>query len=112
MSRPTVQRSDLAGWAGYGYCALHSRFFWGLRLHPGVHPDRDADHVGTGQPEDRRARGPRRDAAMLEVDPDLVAQREGILSISDKGFASKPFEKELADQGIQLLRASPATDRV
>ncbi|BCJ51994.1 hypothetical protein Asp14428_34690 [Actinoplanes sp. NBRC 14428] len=29
MSRPTVQRSDLAGWAGYGYCASHSRFFWG-----------------------------------------------------------------------------------
>ena len=33
MSRETVQRSDLAGWAGYGYCASHSRLFWGLRLH-------------------------------------------------------------------------------
>ena len=32
-SRPTVQRSDLAGVAGYGYCASHSRYFWGLRLH-------------------------------------------------------------------------------
>ena len=32
-SRETVQRSDLAGWAEYGYCASHSRFFWGLRLH-------------------------------------------------------------------------------
>src|SRR4051794_37787112 len=32
-SRPTAKRSDLAGWAGYGYCASHSRFFWGLRLH-------------------------------------------------------------------------------
>lgn len=32
-SRPTVQRSDLAGWAGYGYCASHSRFFRGLRLY-------------------------------------------------------------------------------
>ena len=28
-----MQRSDLAGWAGYGYCATHSRFFWGLRLY-------------------------------------------------------------------------------
>ena len=28
-----VTRSDLAGWAQYGYCASHSRFFWGLRLH-------------------------------------------------------------------------------
>lgn len=32
-SRETVKRSDLAGWAEYGYCASHSRFFWGLRLH-------------------------------------------------------------------------------
>ncbi|MDQ1006154.1 hypothetical protein QFZ82_000639 [Streptomyces sp. V4I23] len=32
-SRETVKRSDLAGRAEYGYCASHSRFFWGLRLH-------------------------------------------------------------------------------
>lgn len=32
-SRETVHRSELAGWAEYGYCASHSRFFWGLRLH-------------------------------------------------------------------------------
>lgn len=30
-SRPTVKRSELAGWANYGYCA--SRWFWDLRLH-------------------------------------------------------------------------------
>jgi Transposase DDE domain len=32
-SRETAKRSDLAGWAEYGYCASHSRYFWGLRLH-------------------------------------------------------------------------------
>nr|WP_310274878.1 IS982 family transposase [Haloactinomyces albus] len=32
-SRETAKSSDLAGWAEYGYCASHSRFFWGLRLH-------------------------------------------------------------------------------
>jgi len=32
-SRETVKRSDLAGWAEYGYCASHSRFLWGLRPH-------------------------------------------------------------------------------
>jgi hypothetical protein len=32
-SRPTAKRSDLAGWAGYGYGASHSRYFWGLRLY-------------------------------------------------------------------------------
>lgn len=31
-SRETVKRSELAGHAAYGYCASHSRFFWGFRL--------------------------------------------------------------------------------
>ena len=33
-SRPTRQRSDLAGWANYGYCASHSRWYWGLKMYP------------------------------------------------------------------------------
>jgi hypothetical protein len=28
-SRQTAKRSDLAGWAQYGYCASHSRYLWG-----------------------------------------------------------------------------------
>src|SRR6266540_2550254 len=32
-STQTAHRSELAGWAEYGYCASHSRYFWGLRLH-------------------------------------------------------------------------------
>jgi hypothetical protein len=32
-SRETVKRSHLAGHAGYGYCASHSRYFWGFRLY-------------------------------------------------------------------------------
>jgi hypothetical protein len=32
-SRETTKPSALAGWAQYGYCASHSRYFWGLRLH-------------------------------------------------------------------------------
>ena len=31
-SRETAKRSDPAGWAGYEYCASHSRFYWGLKL--------------------------------------------------------------------------------
>jgi hypothetical protein len=45
-------------------------------------------------------------SAMLEVDAGLVAARAGILLISDKGFASRPLERELLDQGIELLRPS------
>jgi hypothetical protein len=32
-SPETTKRSALAGWAQYGYCASHPRWFWGLRLH-------------------------------------------------------------------------------
>jgi hypothetical protein len=32
-SRETAKRSELVGWASYGWCASHSRWFWGLRLH-------------------------------------------------------------------------------
>nr|BEK63473.1 hypothetical protein KPHV_07000 [Kitasatospora purpeofusca] len=35
-----------------------------------------------------------------------MAARNGILLIMDKGFASKPFEKGLAEQGIEPLRPS------
>jgi len=32
-SRETVKRSDLRGYAEYGYCASHTRYFLGFRLH-------------------------------------------------------------------------------
>jgi hypothetical protein len=28
----TARRSDLSGYAGYGYCASHSRWYWGAKL--------------------------------------------------------------------------------
>lgn len=45
-------------------------------------------------------------AAMLEADATLLAARDGFLPISDKGFASRTFEKNLAQLGIELLRPS------
>lgn len=100
MSRPTAQRSDLAGWAGYGYCASPSRFFWGLRLYlvctpPGMPIVWALANPKIGEREVL--------ASMLETDAGLVAEREGILLISDKGFAGKAFEQDLAAQGIELL---------
>lgn len=106
MSRPSVKRSDLAGWASYGWCASHSRYFWGLRLYLVCTP--------TGMPilwALANAKMGEREvlAAMLEVDADLIAERGNILLISDKGFASASLEEELAHAGITLLR--PALKR-
>ena len=56
--QPGEQRrgSDLAGHAGYGYCASHSRWFWGLRLYlittaDGMPVIWGLAHPGTGERE-------------------------------------------------------------
>jgi hypothetical protein len=107
-SRPTARRSDLAGWAGYGYCASHSRYFWGLRLHlvctPGglpityalAHPKLDERDVA-------------RD--MLDTDPALLRSRVGQTLIADKGYASREFESFLTDHGVRLLRPTFKRER-
>ena len=106
MSRPTAKRSELAGWANYGYCASHSRFFWGLRLYLVCTPSGMPVLWALADPKlgEREVL-----AAMLEADAALVRDRPGLLLITDKGFASKPFERSLSEQGITLLR--PSTKR-
>lgn len=103
MSRPTVKRSQMAGWANYGYCASHSRFFWGLRLYLVCTPAGMPMLWALADPKigEREVL-----AAMLQVDADLIADRPGLLLITDKGFASKKFETSLSEQGITLLRPS------
>src|SRR5450759_5148825 len=59
-SREAVRRSDLAGWAEYGYCASHSRHFWGLQAAPAVLPARASDRLRTHRREGRRAARPTR----------------------------------------------------
>lgn len=100
-SRETQKRSDLAGWATYGYCASHSRFFWGLRLHLIVTP--------SGLPVAYALAGAKideRDTAldMLSLDPTLV--RPGQTLMADKGYRRASFETELNNAGITLIRPS------
>ena len=57
-SRETARRSDLAGYAEYGYCASHSRYFWGLRLHLIAHPAWAPGRVRPDRCEGRRTPGP------------------------------------------------------
>ena len=38
-SRQTVRRSEIAGRGGYGFCAAHSRYYWGLKLYLLCAPD-------------------------------------------------------------------------
>lgn len=100
-SRETVKRSDLAGWAEYGYCASHSRFFWGLRLHLlctlGGLP---MAFALTGAKADERQAL----LGMLEADDGLAARHRGQTIIGDKNYFGRDFEQTLTDGDLHLLR--------
>jgi hypothetical protein len=100
-SRETAKRSELAGWAEYGYCASHSRWFWGLRLHL----------VATlgGLPVGFALSGAKADErqvllGIFDADPALLGQRPGQTLIGDKNYYGAKFEAALAEAGARLLR--------
>jgi hypothetical protein len=99
-SRPAVKRSDMAGWANYGYCASHSRWF-GLYLicTPAGMPILWA--LADPKIGEREVL-----AAMVDVEPGLAAARPGLTLITGKGFAGPQTEAGLAGCGITLLRPS------
>jgi hypothetical protein len=102
-SRPTVRRSELAGWAGYSYCRSHSRWFWGLRLHLVCTP--------SGLPIVWALADPKLDErqvlmAMLDHDPVLLADRPGLVIIADKGYVSRELDHYLTERGATLIRPS------
>jgi len=99
MSRETVKRSDLAGHAGYGYCASHSRYYWGLKLYLVC--------AGDGMPIMWCLANPKigeREvlAALLDHNHHLI--RSGQILLADKGFSGKPFKQLTERMGLDLLR--------
>ena len=103
-SRQTAQRSDLGGWAEYGYCASHSRYFWGLRLHLVATP--------SGLPITfalAGAKADERDICSAMLSHAQIA-RQGQTLMADKGYKSGPFEEDLKTAGISLIRPATKTE--
>jgi hypothetical protein len=100
-SRETQRRSDLAGWAEYGYCASHSRFFWGLRLH--LVCTLHGLPVGwalTGAKADERAVL----ESILATTPALATTTGRRVVLADKNYYGAAFETSLDAAGIDLIR--------
>lgn len=95
-SRETVKRSEFAGHAAYGYCAAHSRHFWGFKLYLLAASD--------GMPIAfclAPANAPEREvvASMLEG-----VELEGYTVIGDKGLSGAEIEELVAGLGGAFLR--------
>jgi hypothetical protein len=95
-SRETVKRSDFAGHAAYGYCASHSRYFWGFRLYLLCASD--------GMPIAFELAPA--NASEREVAAEMLRRVEldGYTVIADKGFAGDDFEALMRELGAIFLR--------
>ncbi len=96
QSRETVRRSEFAGHASYGYCASHSRYFWGFRLYLLC--------ASEGMPiafELAPANVPEREVAAEML---RRVRLDGYTVVADKGFAGEEFEKLMTEMGVIFRR--------
>ncbi len=101
QSRETRKRSELAGWATYGYCASHSRPFWGLRLYLLCAPDgMPVSFCLAPANEGEREVA----AAMLDRARERGMLDGGEIIVTDKGFASREFEQLITSLDATLIR--------
>lgn len=106
-SRETVKRSDLAGWASYGYCASHSRRFWGLRLHlvTTVHGLPVAFALTTATTDEREVL-----VDLFDLDTGLLTHPDGLILIVDKGYRDAATERQLTERGVTMIRPAYRTE--
>jgi hypothetical protein len=105
-SRETVKRGGssslgdaLSDAADYGYCASHSRHFFGFRLHALFAPD--------GTPRALALTSPKIDEKLVCLEMVARCERQpgqAIILIGDKNFRGKDFETELAALEATIMR--------
>jgi hypothetical protein len=96
-SRETVKRSALGDAADYGYCASHSRFFWGFRLHAIFAPD--------GTPRALALASPKQDERVIALKLLQRCRRHGGETvIGDKGYAGREFASQVAELDATIVR--------
>lgn len=92
----TTRRSELGPWCAHGYCASHSRHFWGMRLHAAFAPDGTPRAWGLAPAN----------VGEREMATELLGGtlRGGEVVIGDKGYAGAEFEGDVAGLGALMLR--------
>jgi len=107
MSRETALRSDLDGWAGYGYCGSHSRLFWGLRLHlvTTVHGLPVAFALSNAKTNEREVL-----VDLVSLQPTMFHHPDGLILVVDKGYRDRDTETWLNETGITVVRPAYRTE--
>jgi hypothetical protein len=103
-SRETVKRAGssclgdaIANAADYGYCASHSRWFWGLRLHTLMAPDGTPRAMTLTSPKEGE-----REVCLRLLE--RVNRSGPVTVLGDKGYAGSDFEAAAAMLGATVVR--------
>ncbi len=103
-SRETVKRAGesclgdaIANAADYGYCASHSRWFWGMRLHTLMAPDGTPRQMALTSPKEGE-----REVCLRLLG--RVNRTGPLIVLGDKGYAGAGFEADAAELGATVVR--------
>ena len=101
----TAKRSDLYGYAGYGYCPSHSRWYWGAKLLIICTCDGTITGFSLANP---KLYGERQQARQtLERQP-ANRPAPGTALVTDKGLSGEDFEEFITSDDLALVLIRPA----
>jgi Transposase DDE domain len=111
QSAVTAKRSDLYGWAGYGYCPSHSRWYWGTKLLLICTCDGTVTGFGLANP---KLFGEREQARQMLKDQPANRPAPGTAVVTDKGLSGEETEAFFAsdDLGLALIRPARKDEKI
>jgi hypothetical protein len=105
QSAVTARRSGLFGWAGYGYCPSHSRWYWGSKLMLICTCEGTVTGFGLANP---KLYGERDQARQMLKHQPANRPAPGTAIVTDKGLAGEDTEEFFASPGLGLDLIRPA----
>lgn len=101
QSKVTTQRSNLFGWAGYGYETSHSRYYWGVKLMLITTADGTVTGFGLANP---KLLGEREETRQLLTHQPANRPAPGTAVVTDKGLSGEDTEQFFTDLELTLIR--------
>ena len=108
QSKTTAQRSNLFGWAGYGYESAHSRWYWGVKLLLLTTADGTVTGFGLANP---KLFGEREQTRQILACQPANRPAPGTAVVTDKGLAGKDSEQVFTDLDLLLIRPARRDER-
>ena len=109
QSKTTAKRSDLFGWAGYGYESAHSRWYWGSRLLLITTPDGTVTGFSLANP---KLAGEREQTRQTLTHRPVNRPDPGTIVVTDKGLSGADVEEFFTGLHLTLVRPARRDENI